>query len=123
MLHCFLFEDKIATYHPSGISDHSLRDTSAAVLGVEAREGPNTQDRDKHLIVLYCHLFAYTMATYHPLGIADSSPSAERRPTVLAIEFLEGLNTKDQAGRLIMSPKHLFKDMMTTCGPCENLCV
>ena len=30
----------MATCHRLGISDHSLRDTSAVVLGVEAREGP-----------------------------------------------------------------------------------
>ena len=70
MLYCFLFEATMATHHPPRILDHQLRDTSAAVLGVEAREGPNTQDRDQHLIVLYCHLFEEMMATYHSLGIA-----------------------------------------------------
>ena len=61
-----LFENVVATNHQPGISDHSLRDTSAVVLGVQVREGPNTQDRDQHLIVLYCHLFADTMATNDP---------------------------------------------------------
>ena len=38
---------------------------------MEGLEGPYTQDRDQHLIVLYCHHFEEMMATYHPLGIVD----------------------------------------------------
>ena len=40
------------------------------VLAMEAREGPNTQDKAERLMAATGHLFEDMMATYHPPGIA-----------------------------------------------------
>ena len=40
------------------------------VLAMEARVGPNTQDRAEHLTAATGHLFKEVMATCHPPGIA-----------------------------------------------------
>ena len=43
---------------------------TAFVLAMEAREGPNTQDRAEHLTAATGHTFEDVMTTYHPPGIA-----------------------------------------------------
>ena len=40
------------------------------VLALEAREGPNTQDKAERLLAAIGHLFEDMMATHHPLGFA-----------------------------------------------------
>ena len=47
------------------------RDACTLVLSVEAREGPNTQDRAGRLIAVPGHLFKHMMATYHPPCIPE----------------------------------------------------
>ena len=55
--------------------ENSCRSLSAEkhvriVLAVEAREGPNTQDKADRLVAATCHLFEEVTATCHPPGIA-----------------------------------------------------
>ena len=54
-----LFEDIMATYHPPGGADHSPSAEKHVRIGVGsgAREGPNTQHRAGHLIVVCSHFF------------------------------------------------------------------
>ena len=40
------------------------------VLAMEAREGPNTQDKGECLMAATGHLFEEMMATFHPPGVA-----------------------------------------------------
>ena len=46
------------------------RDACTLVLAVEAREGPNNQDRAGRLVAAIGDLFQDVMAIYHPHGIA-----------------------------------------------------
>ena len=70
-----------------------------------------------HLLVRR-HQFEDVMATYHSRSIPDRCPSAEKHVRmVLAMEAREGLNTRNQAGRLIAESGHLIKDMMATYDP------
>ena len=48
------------------------------VSAMEAREGPNTQDKAEQLMAVTCHLFEDMMATYHPPGeVAEQSSNTQ----------------------------------------------
>ena len=108
---CHLFEDTAATLHPPGIRTALLwlRNTSALVLAVEAREGSehSRQSSPSHCVVL------------PPLRVHDghrSSTAEKHVPWCWPTEKHKCivLTMKGQAERLMEPIGHLFKDMMAT---------
>ena len=60
----------MANYHPPGIAGRSLsaEKLKRIVLPMEAREGPNTQDKAERFMAATGHHLEDMMATCHPPG-------------------------------------------------------
>ena len=50
------------------------------VLALQARQGPNTQDKAERLMATTGHLFEEMMATYHSLGVAGKVETTRQLP-------------------------------------------
>ena len=62
------------------------------VLALQARQGPNTQDKAERLMATTGHLFEEMMATYHSLGVAgkveDYTTTTSAAPTPTPCTFI-----------------------------------